>query len=402
MKRTRKSSGPKNQLFSRLMVLGLLLIGLLIMCYPFYIDAVNGYIDQYRIAKFEKEMTARNSETVAAQKKKMEEKNKEIAKNGLVANSDPFTDIAEDEITSNAMRKEHLIGSISIPKIKVTIPLFDTTNDFLLQDGATVLDDYSMPTGGEDTHAVIAGHRGLAQRKLFTDLDKIKLGDTFVINVLNDNLAYEVDNIQVVKPNDISALAIQPHRDLVTLVTCTPYMINSHRLLITGHRVPYTATIAKEVAKGNQGMNLQRIIILSAFVVGIVTIFGTMGYMIYRARQTTRTITIRLMVKNQAGQPLKNEQVLLYPKKGNQPLTQNGRRVIQTTDENGIIEFHYLKADIYRAKLVYHEDVEVFVGIKNKKQKTIEVYQSQAKKNQQPVAKECQISLVLPISSVFA
>lgn len=402
MKRTHKSSGPKNQLFSRLMVLGLLLIGLLIMCYPFYIDAVNGYIDQYRIAKFEQEMTERNAETVAAQKKKMAEKNKEIAKNGLVANSDPFTDIAEDEITSNAMRKEHLIGSISIPKIKVTIPLFDTTNDFLLQDGATVLDDYSMPTGGEDTHAVIAGHRGLAQRKLFTDLDKIKLGDTFVVNVLNDNLAYEVDNIQVVKPNDISALAIQPHRDLVTLVTCTPYMINSHRLLITGHRVPYTPVIAKEVAKGNQGMNLQRILILSAFVVGIFTIFGTMGYMIYRARQTTRTITIRLMVKNQAGQPLKNEQVLLYPKKGNQPLTQNGRRVIQTTNENGVVEFHYLKADIYRAKLVYHENVEVFVGIKNKKQKTIEVYQSQVKKNQQSSTKECQISLASSMPSAFA
>lgn len=391
MKRTRKRSGPKNQLFSRLMVLGLLLIGLLIMCYPFYIDAVNGYIDQYRIGKYQKEIAETKAEDLVAQKKKMEEKNKEIAKNGLVANSDPFTDISEEDITSNAMRKEHLIGSISIPAIKITIPLFDTTNDFLLQDGATVLDDYSMPTGGEDTHAVIAGHRGLAQRKLFTDLDKIKLGDNFVINVLNDNLAYEVDNIQVVKPNDISALAIQPHRDLVTLVTCTPYMINSHRLLITGHRVPYTPVIAKEVAKGNQGMNLQRILILSAFVTVTLTIFATMGYMIYRARQTTRMITIRLLVTNQENQPLAHEQVLLYPKKGSQPLMENGRRMIRTTNALGIVEFNYLKADIYRAKLVYHEDVEVFVGIKSKKQKAIEVYQVQVKHQTHQKQKDCQI-----------
>lgn len=283
MKYPKEKTNSNRQLLNRLIVLGLIFIGLMIMCYPFYINAVNGYIDQYRISKFEKEMNEQDEKTIAVQRKKMEEKNKKNTKNSLVSNSDPFTDISEDEITSNNIRREHLIGSISIPKIKITIPLFDTTTDFLLQDGATVLDNYSMPIGGENTHAVIAGHRGLAQRKLFTDLDKIQLTDKFVINALNDNLAYEVDDIRVVKPDDISGLAIQPMRDLVTLVTCTPYMINSHRLLITGHRIPYTPIIAKEVSKSNEKQNLQRIVILSILILSIIFVFSLVGYMIYRS-----------------------------------------------------------------------------------------------------------------------
>lgn len=284
MKHPKEKTNSNRQLFSNLIVLGLIFIGLMIMCYPFYISAINGYIDQYRISKFEKEMNKQDKKTIEIQRKKMEEKNRKNTKNSLVSNSDPFTDISEDEITSNNMRREHLIGSISIPKIKITIPLFDTTIDFLLQDGATVLDDYSMPIGGENTHAVIAGHRGLAQRKLFTDLDKIKLTDIFVIHTLNANLAYEVDDIKVVKPDDISGLAVQPNRDLVTLVTCTPYMINSHRLLITGHRTPYTSVIAKEVTKGNEKQNLQQLVILSLLVLSIIFVFSLASYIIYLSR----------------------------------------------------------------------------------------------------------------------
>ena len=115
-----------------------------------------------------------------------------------------------------------------------------------MEKGAGHIEGTSLPIGGPGTHAVLSGHRGLPGRKLFTDLDLIKVGDQFYVQVLNETLAYEVDQILTVLPQESQALSIVPGEDLVTLVTCTPYGVNTHRLLIRGHRIPYEENSKKE------------------------------------------------------------------------------------------------------------------------------------------------------------
>lgn len=145
-----------------------------------------------------------------------------------------------------------MMGYIEIPKIDVKIPIFHTTEDEVLQKAAGHLEGSSLPVGGENTHSVISAHRGLPSAKLFTDLDRMEEGDHFLLYILDDVLCYEVDKISVVKPEETDSLAVQEGEDLVTLLTCTPYGVNSHRLLVRGHRVPYEETEikAEETANG--------------------------------------------------------------------------------------------------------------------------------------------------------
>lgn len=145
--------------------------------------------------------------------------------------------------------QKHLIGSVYIPKISVGLPLFDETTDDLLEQGATLLQGTSYPTGGYSTHSVITSHSGLPEKKLFTDLEKLKVGDYFLVNNLDKTMKYEIESIKEVLPTETDDLVIQEGKDMMTLLTCTPYMINTHRLLVTGHRVPYTEDEAnKEIS----------------------------------------------------------------------------------------------------------------------------------------------------------
>ena len=130
-----------------------------------------------------------------------------------------------------------IMGYIEIPNIDVSLPIYHGTDDAVLQVGVGHLDWSSLPVGGTSTHCVLSGHRGLPSAKLFTNLDKLKEGDTFVIRVLNEVLTYEIDRITIVEPEDTDSLTIVDGKDYCTLVTCTPYGINTHRLLVRGHRV---------------------------------------------------------------------------------------------------------------------------------------------------------------------
>lgn len=130
-----------------------------------------------------------------------------------------------------------IMGYIEIPTIGVSLPIYHGTSDAVLQVAVGHIDWSSLPVGGAGTHCVLSGHRGLPSAKLFTNLDKLVEGDTFSIRVLDEVLTYEVDRILIVEPEDVSALEIEPGQDLCTLVTCTPYGINSHRLLVRGHRI---------------------------------------------------------------------------------------------------------------------------------------------------------------------
>jgi sortase A len=131
------------------------------------------------------------------------------------------------------------LGHIEIPKIDIDIPIYFGTSEKVLQDGIGLLEGSSLPVGGTSTHATLTGHNGLPSAKLFTDLHKLAVGDVFLIHSMNGTLAYEVDTIITVLPDETESLKIAEGKDLVTLITCTPYMINTHRLLVTGHRVDY-------------------------------------------------------------------------------------------------------------------------------------------------------------------
>lgn len=130
-----------------------------------------------------------------------------------------------------------VMGYIEIPTINISLPVYHGTEDAVLQIAVGHLEWSSLPVGGEDTHCVLSGHRGLPSAKLFTNLDKLVVGDKFVMRVLDEVLTYEVDQILIVEPTDVSTLIIEAGKDLCTLVTCTPYGFNSHRLLVRGHLI---------------------------------------------------------------------------------------------------------------------------------------------------------------------
>ena len=130
-----------------------------------------------------------------------------------------------------------IMGYIEIPMIDVMLPIYHGTKESVLQIAVGHLDWTSLPVGGAGSHCVISGHRGLPSARLFTDLDKLKVGDVFMLHVLNEILTYEIDQILIVEPQDTDPLLIEPGKDLCTMITCTPYGINSHRMLVRGHRI---------------------------------------------------------------------------------------------------------------------------------------------------------------------
>ena len=130
-----------------------------------------------------------------------------------------------------------IMGYIEIPTVNISLPVYHGTEDAVLQIAVGHLEWSSLPVGGESTHCVLSGHRGLPSAKLFTNLDKLVTGDKFIVRVLDEVLTYKVDQILIVEPTDVSTLMIESGKDLCTLVTCTPYGVNSHRLLVRGHRV---------------------------------------------------------------------------------------------------------------------------------------------------------------------
>ena len=130
-----------------------------------------------------------------------------------------------------------ILGYVEIPNIDVLLPIYHGTDEEVLQVAIGHIEGSSLPVGGESTHCVISGHRGLPSSRLFTDLDQLTEGDIFILRVLDETLTYEVDQIHIVEPDDTSLLGIEEGQDLCTLITCTPYGVNSHRLLVRGHRV---------------------------------------------------------------------------------------------------------------------------------------------------------------------
>ena len=162
-----------------------------------------------------------------------------------------------------------MIGYLSIDKIKVELPIYHTTSDNVLTSFTGHLEGSSLPIGGTGTHAVLSAHRGLPSSKLFSDLDKLEIGDTFIINVLDETLTYQVDKITVVKPNNIKNLKIDKNEDYVTLLTCTPYGINTKRLLVRGKRIK---TINQKRFVTTEGFKINKLIAIPIIASPVVLI----------------------------------------------------------------------------------------------------------------------------------
>lgn len=183
----------------------------------------------------------------------------------------------EDDLEYNSLLNVGgLMGYIDIPAIDVYLPVFHGTSVAALKKGAGHLYGSSLPVGGEGTHSVVSAHRGLPSARMFTDLDQIQKGDVFYFHVLNRILAYQVDQIEVVEPMELSALDPVPGKEYMTLFTCTPYGINSHRLLVRGVRIPYEVKMAGEAAeRADADAPRQRAVVSSTSVliaIGVVAV----------------------------------------------------------------------------------------------------------------------------------
>lgn len=220
---------------STIILLFVLIVGLSLLLYPTVSDYWNSFHHSKAIASYVDEVAALDSDSYDALWQQAQEFNQGILtrKNVYV-----LSDAEKEEYYSLLdVSGNGIMGYVEIPSIGASLPIYHGTDESILQIGAGHMDWTSLPVGGESTHSVISSHRGLPSARLFTDLDKMAVGDIFMLRVLSEVLTYEVDQILIVKPNQSQALRVTEGADLCTLVTCTPYGINSHRLLIRGHRI---------------------------------------------------------------------------------------------------------------------------------------------------------------------
>lgn len=217
-----------------------LLVGAALIAYPFVSDAVNKAKEHAVIRATDGAVASAREETLEAERERAYEYNERLL-DGRAVVTDPFDPDAErpndeDYNESLNLSGDGVMGTISIPKIQLELPVYHTTDDSVLSHGVGHLQGTSLPIGGDSSHCVLSGHTGLPTMKIFDNLDQLEVGDYFVISVLGEDHAYEVTSIEVVLPDETDSLVIERGRDLCTLVTCTPYGINSHRLLVHAER----------------------------------------------------------------------------------------------------------------------------------------------------------------------
>lgn len=218
------------------------IVGLGVLLYPTISDYWNTRLQGQVISKYERTLSEMSDEALSDISDKATAYNEEIAVSpGMV------WDLTDQELSRYRSllnpSGDGMMGHIEIEKLGVDLPLYHTVDEAVLQVGVGHIPGSSLPVGGPNTHTVLSGHRGLPTSKLFTDLDKMEEGDIFSLYILDQQLVYEVDEIRTVLPDEVSGLIIEEGRDLCTLVTCTPYAINTHRLLVRGHRIDYEVSV---------------------------------------------------------------------------------------------------------------------------------------------------------------
>jgi sortase A len=220
---------------SNIILLFVFLLGLSLLLYPTVSNYWNSLHQSSMIASYSEDVAQLDNDSYEDVWNSAREYNEEIAeRNFYLQLSDEEREAYEEELNISG---NGIMGYIEIPSIDVSLPIYHGTDEAILQIAVGHIEGSSLPVGGESTHCVLSGHRGLPSAKLFTDLDQLTEGDYFMLQVLDETLTYEVDQILIVDPNEVDALAIEEGKDYCTLVTCTPYGINTQRLLVRGHRV---------------------------------------------------------------------------------------------------------------------------------------------------------------------
>ncbi|MBM6900012.1 class C sortase [Gemmiger formicilis] len=219
--------------------LALFVGGAAVFCYP----AISNYLNQKNqsrvVQTYEETVAAQDDALLAEEWAKAEEYNENLAGDPV---HDPFVPGSGYALPDNyldVLNIDGVMGRITIPKIGVDLPIYHGTDAETLEKGVGHIESTSLPIGGEYRHAVLTGHRGLPSAELFTRLDELEPGDQFYLHVLDATLAYQVDQTLTVEPQELETLVAEPGQDYVTLVTCTPYGINTHRMLVRGTRIPY-------------------------------------------------------------------------------------------------------------------------------------------------------------------
>ena len=220
---------------STILLFAVLLIGLSLLLYPSFSDWWNSFHQSQAVTTYVEQVASIDDSEYDAIWNEAWEYNQSLLER-------PNHYLLSDEQTAHYQQLLNIggngiMGYIEVPKIGVTLPIYHGTDESVLQVAIGHLEWSSLPVGGESSHCVVAGHRGLPSAKLFTDLDKMEIGDTFLLYVLDEVLTYEVDQIRIVEPHETQELLITEGQDLCTLFTCTPYGINSHRILVRGHRI---------------------------------------------------------------------------------------------------------------------------------------------------------------------
>lgn len=220
---------------TNLLLILILIAGLSLLIYPSFSDYWNSFTQSQVIVDYTKQIDNLDeekydrilSEARAYNEKLIGRRNPYLLSDEQKAEYDELLDISGIGI----------MGYIEIPAINCTLPVYHGTDDSVLQIAVGHLEWSSLPVGGKSTHCVLSGHRGLPSAKLFTDLDKVVVGDIFILRVLDEVFTYEVDSIMIVEPHETDSLLIEKEKDYCTLITCTPYAINTHRILVRGERV---------------------------------------------------------------------------------------------------------------------------------------------------------------------
>lgn len=260
---------------SKIVIILIFLTGLSLLLYPLVANQWNNHRQKQLISNYESvvaDKEAAGNIDYAAEMKKAEAYNDALLPSILpdsFAVAEAQTEADSSYENSLNIAGDGMMGIVEIPKIDIKLPIYHGTSDEVLQKAAGHLEGSSLPIGGENTHAVISAHRGLPSASLFTDLDQLEIGDHFLIHVLDETLCYEVDQILVVDPEDTSALAVEDGEDLMTLLTCTPYGVNTQRLMVRGHRVPYEEQTVADEQTPLSGLSLHTNYLLWV-IVGIV------------------------------------------------------------------------------------------------------------------------------------
>lgn len=265
----------KSNVISTIVLIIMLLVGLSVMLYPIVSDWWNSKVQTRAIDGYNNAVAEMDDGETERLLNEAHEYNEKLA--GVFAPFTNYDQISGYEDILN-ISGTGVIGYISIPFIKIELPIYHGTSEEVLNIAAGHLQGSSLPVGGKNTHAVISAHRGLPSAKLFTDLDKLVVGDTFTITVLGEVYTYEIEKILTVKPEEVDKLAIIPNGDYVTLMTCTPYGINTHRLLLRSHRIETTYHYdAKVVADAVQIDPILAVPAISAPLVILLICFWVAG-----------------------------------------------------------------------------------------------------------------------------